>query len=89
LKNLIFTHCSGECSGGTCVYIILCLQVSVAGKNYTIGKVKFFTSHVASPVKVDPPSTGMHSSETNFWVNYVNDAKINMKPKFQLLLSLA
>ncbi|KAF6021773.1 PLXNB1 [Bugula neritina] len=35
------------------------LQVSVAGKNYTIGKVKFFISHVASPVKVDPPSTGL------------------------------
>jgi len=48
------------------LYITICLQVSVAGKNYTIGKVKFFISQVASPVKVDPPSTGMHSSETNF-----------------------
>jgi len=58
-------HRSFECTAGNiCIYISLWIQVLVAGENYTIGQVKFFSSHVDTPVKFARPSAGRQSPVT-------------------------
>jgi len=75
-------NCSFECNAGNIyIYISLCLQLSVAGENYTIGQVKFFSSQVDTPVKFASPSAGRQ-----FPVTITSRAYLSRIPKFDMKL---
>jgi len=81
-------HRSFECTAGNiCIYISLWIQVLVAGENYTIGQVKFFSSHVDTPVKFARPSAGRQAPVTLTLRAYLSRIlKFDMKLKFHVLL---